>query len=191
MSLTFLYLTILIVIIIVFGTAGYAGLRAAPWLPVFNKDMDRICKLAQVKDTDLVYDLGSGDGRVIAAIANNSKAQVVGYEISLLVYVWSVIKIFFLGLSKRVDIRFADFLNRDLGQATLIFCFLTPKAMIKLAPKFRQELKAGTRIVSYSFSLPGWQPVAVDRPDQSSIPIYYYIADAVNSQATITDEETN
>jgi tRNA A58 N-methylase Trm61 len=164
-------------VIVVFGTAAYAGLRAAPWLPVFKKDIDRILKLAQVKDSDLVYDLGCGDGRVITAMANNSQAQVVGYEVSFLLYLWTSLKIFFLGLPKRVEIRYADFLWRDLGQATVIFCFLTPMAMKKLSPKFKKELKSGTRIISYSFSLPDWQPREVNRPDGRSIPIYYYVVD--------------
>ncbi len=177
MSLTVMYVIILLVIFLVFGTAAYAGMRAAPWLPVFKKDIDRIIQLAQIKDDDLVYDLGCGDGRVIAAMANNTQAQFVGYEVSFLLYLLAKLKIIFLGLSKRVEIRYADFLRRDLGQAKIIFCFLTPMAMKKLAPKFKKELKKGTRIISYSFSLPDWQPRAISRLDDRSIPIYYYVVD--------------
>lgn len=175
MATTLLYLLVLCVILIVFGSAGYAGLRAAPWLPVFKRDLDRILKLVNIQPGDLVYDLGSGDGRVLVALANNSQAQVIGYEISFLLYILSKIKIILLGLSRRIEIRYADFLNRDLGQANVIFCFLTPMAMKKLAPKFRKELKKGTRIVSYSFSLPDWTPSQVERRDGHSIPIFYYI----------------
>jgi SAM-dependent methyltransferase len=174
MSSLFFYILFLIVIIIAFGSAAYAGLRAAPWLPVFKKDLDRILKLARIRDNDLVYDLGSGDGRVVAALAHNSAAHIVGYEISLLLYIWSRLKLLFCGLWARVEIRYADFLTRDLSQATVIFCFLTPMAMKKLAPKFRKELKQGTRIISYSFSLPDWEPRLVERRTPTSIPIFYY-----------------
>lgn len=172
-----IYILILLFIVFFFGSAAYAGWRAAPWLPAFKKDMERIIKLAELKDDDLVYDLGSGDGRVVIALANNSRAQFVGYEISLIMYCWSRLKIFFSGLGKRVEIRCSDFLTNDLSQATVIFCFLTPMAMKKLSIKFQKELKKGTRIVSYSFSLPDWQPLVTDKPDTTSIPIYKYIVD--------------
>jgi tRNA A58 N-methylase Trm61 len=177
MASLIIYSIILVAIIIVFGSAAYAGMRAAPWLPVFKKDLDRILKLANISDTDTVYDLGSGDGRVVAALAHNSGAHIVGYEISLLLYVWSRMKLLFCGLRTRVEIRYADFLKRDLSQATVIFFFLTPMATKKLAPKFRKELKKGTRIISYSFSLPDWTPRQVERRTPTSIPIFYYEVD--------------
>jgi len=142
-----------------------------------KKDLDRIMQLARIQEDDLVYDIGCGDGRVLAAMANNSPAQFVGYEVSLLLYLLARLKVIFLGLSKRVEIRYADFLRRDLGQASVIFCFLTPMAMKKLSPKFKNELPKGARIISYSFSLPDWQPREVSRPDDRSIPIYYYVVD--------------
>lgn len=170
-----LYLLILILIILVFGTAAYAGLLAAPWVPVWKKDIERILKLADIKDNDLIYDLGSGDGRIVCAMANNSKARVVGYEISFMPYLWSKMNILFSRCSKRVEIRYGDFLKKDLSQANTIFCFLTPMAMEKLEPKFKKELKKGTKIISYAFSLPGWQALAIDKPDKKSNPIFYYI----------------
>ena len=174
MAESLVYLFLLILILLVFGTAAYAGILAAPWVPVWKKDIERILKLANVHDDDLVYDLGSGDGRVVCAVANNSQARVVGYEISVIPYVWSKIKVFLSRCSKRVEIRYGDFLKKDLNQANIIFCFLTPKAMEKLSPKFKKELKPGTKIISYAFSLPGWQSLKVDKPDKKSNPIFYY-----------------
>lgn len=172
------YIFLLLLILLVFGTAAYAGLQAAPWVPSFKNDFKRIVTLADIKENELVYDLGSGDGRVLVAIANNSKARlIVGYELSFIPYLWSKLRLLFLGMGKRVEIRYANFLNRDLGQANVIFCFLTPMAMKKLGPKFVRELRKGTRVVSYSFSIPGWQPVTVDRPNPKRIPIYKYVVD--------------
>lgn len=170
-----LYLFILLLIILLFGSAVYAGFRAAPWLPVFKKDIERILKLADVQEGELVYDLGSGDGRVVVALANNSSAElIVGYEVSLIPYIWSRLRIIFLGLTKRIDVRYGDFLNRDLSSANVIFCFLTPMAMKRLQPKFEKELEKGTRIISYSFHIPRWRPVVKDQPDEYSMPIYKY-----------------
>ena len=166
---------ILIAIIVIFGSALYASFRASPWLPVFKKDIERILKLAEIKQGEVVIDLGSGDGRIVMAMANGSPAKmVVGYEVSLIPYLWSKIRIWFFR-SPQAEIRFGDFLRRDLSCASIIFCFLTPMAMKKLAPKFRAELKLGTRIISYSFSLADWTPVATDKPTPTSIPIYKYI----------------
>jgi len=171
------YIFLLFLILLVFGTAAYAGMRAAPWVPVFKKDIERILRLVEVKDDDLVYDLGVGDGRVIVALANNSQAQFVGYEVSFIPYLWSKIKVLLLGLSKRVEIRYADFLSHDLSQASVVFCFLTPMAMKKLEPKFRKEFKKGTRVISYSFFIHNWQPTEVDKPTEKSIPIFKYVVD--------------
>lgn len=170
------YIFLLFMILLVFGTAAYAGMRASPWVPVFKRDIERVLKLADVKDNDMVYDLGSGDGRIVIAIAHNSQASVVGFEISFLPYLWSKLKILFLGLPQRVEVRFGDFLSRDLSQASVIFCFLTPMAMKKLSPKFRKELKKGTRIISYSFKIPDWEPTMIDRLDKR-MSIYKYVVD--------------
>ena len=172
----FVYIFLLFMILLVFGTAAYAGMRASPWVPVFKRDIERVLKLADVKDNDLVYDLGSGDGRIVVAIAHNSDANVIGFEVSFVPYLWSRLKILFLGLPKRVEVRYGDFLLRDLSQASVIFCFLTPMAMKKLSPKFRKELKKGTRIISYSFSLPDWPPAEIDKMARR-MSIYKYVVD--------------
>ncbi|XOU94598.1 MAG: class I SAM-dependent methyltransferase [Candidatus Kerfeldbacteria bacterium] len=169
---------LLIGILIIFGTAMYASFSAAPWLPVFKKDIKRIIRLANLKPGEVIYDLGSGDGRVLIGLANNSEAsRVIGYEISFLFYVISYLRILFLGLSNKAEIIFGDFLRRDLSNADVIFFFLTPMAMKKLKPKFEKELKKGTRIISYSFSIPGWEKLKVDRPNESDMPIHIYVVD--------------
>lgn len=172
------YLLILLGIIVVFGTAMYASFRAAPWLPVFKRDIKRIIEFSDIKKGEKVFDLGCGDGRVLIGLANNTMAEyLIGYEISFLFYVWSKLRILFLGLSKKVDVIFGDFLMRDLSSADVIFCFLTPMAMKKLKPKFEKELKKGTRIISYSFSIPGWTEEAINQPSEFDLPIHKYIID--------------
>ena len=172
------YLLILFGIILIFGTAMYASFRAAPWLPVFKRDIKRIIEFSEIKKGDKVFDLGCGDGRVLIGLANNTGAEyLIGYEISFLFYVLSKLRIFFLGLSKKVDIRFDDFLMKDLSSADVVFCFLTPMAMKKLKPKFEKELKKGTRVISYSFMIPGWTDIGINQPNDDDLPIHKYIID--------------
>ncbi len=171
-------LLLLIGVFVIFGTAMYASFSVAPWLPVFKKDIKRIIRLADLKPGKVIYDLGSGDGRVLIGLANNTDAsRVIGYEISFLFYLISYLRILFLGLSKKAEIIFGDFLYRDLSNADVIFFFLTPMAMKKLKPKFEKELKKGTRILSYNFSIPGWKKIAVDRPNENDMPIHIYVVD--------------
>lgn len=174
MNFPYIEFIVLFLIIIVFGTAAYASIKAAPWLPVRSKDMKRIIALSEPDTHELIYDLGSGDGRILVALAQNSRSRLVGFEISLIPYVFSHLRILLAGVTRRVEVRFGDFLKRDLSNANLIFCFLTPMAMKKLAPKFLSELTPGTRILSYAFSLPGWVAKKVDKPEQDSIPIFVY-----------------
>jgi len=177
-----LAILILLGIIVFFGTAAYAGLKAAPWVPAFKRDMPRIIKLAEIKEDDIVYDLGCGDGRVLIALANNTPAKrLVGFEISVLPYLWAKVRVMFLGLSDRIEIVFSDFLKHDLSQASVVFCFLTPMAMKKLAPKFSKELRSGTRILSYTFSLPDREKEVGDKPDPKRMTIYKYTANASTS----------
>lgn len=172
------YLIILFGIILVFGTAMYASFRAAPWLPVFKRDIKRIIEFADVKKGDKVFDLGCGDGRVLIGLANNTQAEyLIGYEISFLFYIWSKLRVIFMGLSKKAEIRFGDFLMKDLSSADVIFCFLTPMAMKKLKPKFEKELKKGTKIISYSFTIPGWTDAGINQPNDFDLPIHKYIID--------------
>lgn len=153
----------------------YFGLfSAAPWVPVSKKDLKRVLLLAALKNGDILYDLGSGDGRAIIKAVQNYQIRAVGFELSILLYLWAKLNIWILGLNKQAKVKFRNFFKEDLGQADVIICFLMPKAMGKLRDKFEKELRPGVRIVSYSFSVPGWQPVKIDRPAPRDKPIYLY-----------------
>lgn len=171
-----LYLIIfLILILITLSTMAVAAISAAPFVPLFKKDIRRMLKLAQAGSADTVFDLGSGDGRILIIASKEFKVgQCVGFEISFLPYIYSKIKIFILGLNNKVDIIPKNFYNQDIKNATVITCFLTPKAMKKLSPKFQQELKPNTRVISYAFHIPNLKPAKVDKPDSKSTTIYLY-----------------
>lgn len=166
------WLLALAALIVVAGTAAWAGWRAAPFVPTRQRDVERMLRLAEVKPGELVYDLGAGDGRFLLAAARRG-ARAVGFEISILPFLIACLRLA-LGRATAARIELKDFFRQDLSAADVIVCFLTPAAMAKLGPKFSRELKPGARIVSYAFSLPGWTPAVKDKPTPQTMSVYLY-----------------
>lgn len=113
-------------------------------------------EFAEITGSDKVYDLGSGDGRLVFDSAEKAK-EAVGYEVSLPIYLFSKLKQLFF--RKKGKIRNKSFFRANLGDADVIFCYLLGKTMGKLQKKFEKELKKGTRIISHGFQIPGWKAV--------------------------------
>ena len=162
------------VIFVILATLAYAGISAAPWVPLWQKEVKRMLNLAKVQAGETLYDLGAGDGRIIIMAAKEFKAHAVGFEMAVLPYFLGYIRILLSRIQPRPKLVFANFFKKDLGSADIICVFLTPPAMEKLKSKFEQEAKKGCRIISYAFSIPGWQPSVVDRPNKKTTPIYLY-----------------
>lgn len=155
------------------ATTAYAAFRAAPWVPVRSVDLPRVVRLLDLKPGETLYDLGCGDGRVLLA-SWKPGVRGVGIELSLPLVLASTLRIFFRGRSRDVRVHVRDFFHVSLREADAIFCFLMPPAMAKLAEQFKRDLKPGCRIVSYTFSLPGWKPEVEDRTGGTGTPIYRY-----------------
>ncbi|CDG65606.1 MAG: hypothetical protein PWQ15_1857 [Methanobacterium sp.] len=129
--------------------------------------------LAQVSEDDVVYDLGSGDGRIVIEAAQQYHAQGVGVEADPLRVIWSWIRISLLGLRPQVKIIWGNLFHQDISRATVVVLFLWGRTNDKLKYKLQKELKPGTRVVSYVWKFKGWDPVKIDRKDR----IYLYIVD--------------
>jgi cyclopropane fatty-acyl-phospholipid synthase-like methyltransferase len=125
----------------------------APWWRTSYKTARAICKLAKIKKGDLIYDLGSGDGAALITAAKEFGANGVGIEIDPLRYWISKILIKRNGLSNRIKVIRGNFFQREIKNADVIFVYLVPKALEKLLPKFKKELKKGTRIVSFVYEI--------------------------------------
>lgn len=122
----------------------------SPWWRTSDKAIRSAFKLAKVTSSDVVYDLGSGDGRTLIIAAKEFGARAVGIEIDPLRFFISKILVRFSGLSNKIIVRREDFLKSDFSDATVIFVYLVPKALERLKPKFL-KLKKGTRIVSIKY----------------------------------------
>jgi len=125
----------------------------APWWRTNRKTARAICKLAKITRSDIVYDLGCGDGTLLITAGKEFGASGVGIEIDPL-RVWIArVRVWFNNLLNKVEIRQEDFFKTDLSKATVVVIYLVPKALEKLIPKFKNELENGTRIVSHKYKL--------------------------------------
>jgi len=130
---------------------GYFRLRnRVPYVVLPAGAMAAVVSKVGVRDTDVVYDLGCGDGRVIAALQrDNPKAKYVGVENDVVVWGLAMRR---LGRTARL-IR-GEIADSSLSEATRVFAYLGPKMMAELEPRFERELPKGARVVSVQFALP-------------------------------------
>lgn len=162
------------IIFVVLLSAGYASLRAAPWVPLGSRDVERALRLAEVKPGELVLDLGAGDGRFLIAAVKKYGARAVGYECSIGPWLLGQIRLTLSGVRGSVRLRFGDFFKESWESADVITCFLTPRAMCKVETKFVFSAKPGCRLVSYAFAFPKRQPDLIDKPQANLGRLFLY-----------------
>jgi cyclopropane fatty-acyl-phospholipid synthase-like methyltransferase len=136
--------------------------------PTRHHIADEMLKLANVGPDDVVYDLGSGDGRIPIIAAQKYGARGVGIELDprLVELSWRIANE--AEVASRVSFVVGDLFVADLSKATVITAYLSPSIMKILEPKFR-ALKKGTRIVSHQFSMPEWEPAKTIQVDEAEI----------------------
>lgn len=120
-----------------------------------------------------LVDIGCGDGRVLRGAKRRYGVRALGFEVNPLAYLLARLRT--LGMSG-VEVRYADFWKAGLDEADIVFCYLFPDVMKRLAEKLETELRSGARVISCNFPLPGWTPLEVLHPDSSlhGDPIYLY-----------------
>lgn len=168
-----LFTLVIIILLALMLPTLYAANIGAPWVATYKKALKPIFKMADLKQGQLIYDLGSGTGHILIKAAKDYQAKAVGFELSPPLYLFSKINIF-LNRAKNTHIYFKNFYKQDISQADIIFCFLSARAMCKLKNKFNQELKPGTKIISYIFEIPGWKARQIFTADSYG-PVYLYI----------------
>jgi SAM-dependent methyltransferase len=129
-----------------------------PYVATPNDVVAAMLDLAEVTDKDTVYDLGSGDGRIVIAAARDRGARAVGIEIDPALADQSREAARAAGLADRVTIHRGDIFKQDLTPATVVTMYLMPHVNARLRPQL-DRLRPGTRVVSHMFSMPGARPV--------------------------------
>ena len=126
----------------------------APWWRTKDREIREALRLAKVTKNDIVYDLGCGDGKVLRIAAKEFGARGVGIEIDPLRYFISTLLLRCNRvLDSKIKIIKNNFFNVNISDATVVFVYLVPKALNRLLPKFKKEVKKGTRIVSYRYEM--------------------------------------
>ena len=140
----------------------------APFVPTPQEVVDRMLELAQVSHGDLLYDLGSGDGRIVITAARRYGAQAVGFEIDPALVTDSKRNIKEAGVEALAEIRDQDVRTVDLSPASVVTMYLYPGANLRLRAAIMRQLKPGSRVVSHDFSMGDWKPDRVERMTDSA-----------------------
>jgi ribosomal protein L11 methylase PrmA len=143
------------------------------FIPTPHEIVAAMLRLARVGPGDVVYDLGSGDGRiVIAAVKEFGAARGVGVELDATRVQEANESARRAGIADRVEFRREDLFETDLHSATVVTLYLSPTINARLRPKFLAELPPGARVVSHVFETPGWTPD--DRVVVNNRPIFLW-----------------
>jgi SAM-dependent methyltransferase len=160
---------------------------AGPYVPTPWVIVEEMLKLADIRSEDVVYDLGSGDGRLVITAAKRFGAHGVGVELQTELVEMARIGAKREGVADRVKFVQGDLFETDIREASVVMLYLLPRFVTRLVPRFRAELRPGTRIVSHDYPLVPWPPdkeLSMDVPEKEMISgtswtrLYYYVVPA-------------
>jgi 16S rRNA G966 N2-methylase RsmD len=152
--------------------------KTVPYVPTPPEVVNKMLELAKVGPNDIVYDLGSGDGRIVIMAVEKYGAQALGVELDDERVKQSSARIMELGLEKRAKIIRGNLFETDLRPATVVTLYLLPSVNQRLRPSLEKDLRAGARVVSHDFMIEGWQAeqtVMVTSENGMSHTVYLYV----------------
>ena len=143
------------------------------FIPTPTESIDPFFEIAPVSSSDVVYDLGSGDGRLLFAALDKGAGRAVGVELNPEHIRTAEETAKSKGVEDRITFVEGDVMEVSLSDATLVLCYLSPDASAALKPRLESELKPGARVVMETFAVPGWKPVQII--DKNYRHFYLYI----------------
>ncbi|HEU5197211.1 MAG TPA: class I SAM-dependent methyltransferase [Methylomirabilota bacterium] len=148
-----------------------------PYVPTHEDIVSRMLAIADVKKTDVLYDLGSGDGRIPITAAKRFGTRGVGVDIDPVRVKEANDNARTAGVTDRVKFLEQDLFQTDIREATVVTLYLLPEVNLRLRPKLLSDLKPGTRVVSHNYDMGDWKPLAVETLtiDGTDHYIYYWI----------------
>jgi hypothetical protein len=146
--------------------------RDVPYVPTPEAVVNRMLEMASVQSNDVIYDLGSGDGRIVITAAQEYGTRGVGIDIDPERVQEANENARKAQVTDRVQFLQQDLFDTDISEATVVTLYLLPEVNLRLRPKLLRELKPGTRIVSHAFDMGDWQPERTEQVDGRTI--YYW-----------------
>jgi len=168
-----------------------AGISDSPFLPSAEDAVAEFVKLAKLGPTDVVLDVGSGDGRVLVKVCqSHPQAKGIGLEKLPDLCAKARTACDTAGISGRVAIHQVDFLTQDVSSqikdATVVYLYLLPDAMLHVGRLLAQHLRVGARIITYTFKLPGWgDEKAASMVGVAQSPLYVYTVTPTTSTTVL------
>jgi tRNA A58 N-methylase Trm61 len=139
-----------------------AQTRLAPFVVTPPDVVERMLRFAGVGPGDTVYDLGSGDGRIVITAARTFGARGVGLDIDPLLVEQATANAKAAGVADRVSFRVQDAMTADVSEASVVTLYLLAASNVLLRPRLQAQLRPGSRIVAHNFGMGDWEPEKVD-----------------------------
>jgi hypothetical protein len=141
------------VVIFMFASAFVSVIHGAPYVPMGQNKVHHLLEGADIQSSDVLFDLGCGDGRILlAGVREYHVKKAVGYEVAPWPYWRCRWNIWRSGL-KNIEVRHQNFFESDLKEATLVYAYLFPKLMNRLAKKLARDLAPGARVFCPAFPI--------------------------------------
>ena len=140
----------------------------APYVATPQEVVDRMLEIAEVRPTDVVYDLGSGDGRIVITAAKRYGARGVGFELDEKLVRRAQDNARRAGVTSLVEFRQQDVMTVDLSPATVVTLYLLQDVNLKLRPIILSQLPLGARVVSHKFHMGDWRPDRTEKIQATS-----------------------
>ena len=146
------------------------------FVPTPMRVVDQMLSVARVGRNDVLYDLGSGDGRIVITAAKRHGARAIGIDIDPRRISESRHNADTAGVTGRVEFREADLFETDLRDATVVTLYLLRQLNVRLRPKLLEELRPGTRVVSHAFDMGDWKADSLMNVEGNNV--YYWVVPA-------------
>ena len=150
------------------------------YIPCNQEIVEAILELAQINSQDILYDLGSGDGRILITAAKKYGTRGIGIDIDVQRIEQAKEKALYSGVSKQLEFYQQDLFYSNFAEATVIFIYLLPHLNLRLRPQLWKQLKPGTKIISRDFNMGDWQPLkqlkltVKEEDEEEQVTLYYW-----------------
>lgn len=143
------------------------------YVPTRKKEIKKILKVANLKSGQIFYDLGCGDGRVVEEAVKTYKVKGWGIDINPVLIFWSNLKSRFKKINN-LQYKAQNIFDVDLRNVDVIYLFLMPKLLVKLAPKLKKEARKNTLVISHAFKIDPFDSLLFKKLEGKPFPTYFY-----------------